>query len=261
MKTFKHAVSVILLLATLLTSGCISAYANDISPEPTTASTVEEKEYKSVKAAANSYLMLQPKWSSKRITSVKKGKNLKLIEKKGRWYLVKYGKKTGYVYNRTIKNKKNIKRKKVTKKNYKTFLDDVLFENGTDLRSCYDYVKGCMKYSNSYAHHELNNVKKLKKNEGMLTAESIRTKRGNCLNYSAFLKTLLERAGYECYYAYSHQTKYSVNAHGWVVVKTENGYRHIDAKRKFYLYTDAQLHKKAVSRDLKKIEKNIPACK
>ena len=216
--------------------------------------------YKYIKTAAKSSLMSKSKWASDALAKVDKGKYVKCIKKSGRWYKVGYGKHTGYLYNRAINNKPNLKRNKVTEKNYTTYLDDIIFENGGSIKSCYNYVKKNLSYSGSTNFRKISNIEKLEANQASLTAQAIKRKRGNCLSYASLTKSLLERAGHESYFAYAHKTKYAGSVHAWCVVKTNKGYRHIDAERGFYLLTNEQLRTNAKSKDLSKIEGYYPPC-
>ncbi len=225
------------------------------------SSVKSEYVYRYVKTDAAGSVMSEAKFASEKLRGVKKNKYVKLIKKSGHWYKVEYKGETGFVYNRVIKNKSNISRAKVNKDNYTVFLDDLIFERGNSIKTCFDYVKYNMTYSKSSNYRQLNNVDKVEANEDSLASNAIKRKRGNCLSYASLLKTLLERAGHKSYYSYAHSTKYSDNAHCWCVVETENGYRHLDAKRGFYLLTDSQMKKDYRSKDLKSIEGHYPACK
>ena len=245
----KKALSVLLALIIMIPAGGIYAFAADNTSG------------KAVKTVASSTMMSEAKWASGAVINVKKGQTVKLLGKSGRWYKAEYKGKTGYLYNRAIKNKSNLSRKKVNKKNYTVYLDDVIFTNGRSIKGCYKYVTNNLTYSRAVTHKAINSVAKLEANEKKVTAEAIKKKRGNCVEFATLLKVLLQRAGYETYYAYSHNTKYSVNVHAWCVVNTGKGYRHIDAKRKFYLLTDAQLKTNPKSNDLQSIEGHYPPCK
>ena len=227
--------------------------------------TKSQKTYPAKKIVVSTSVMQSAAWSSKSLCSVKKNKSVRVISQSGRWYKVIYSGKTGYVYNLAFKKSgsSNLSRSKVTTKNYKTYLDDIIFKTGKDKKKLFSYVVNNMSYSYSKISSaqkkaNINSLDKVKKNEAVLTTVAITKRGGICYNYAAFTKTLLQRAGYNVQYIYGSNRN---GAHCWVLIKTDGKYRHLDAVRNAYLFTDKQMSSSSKTRDFKWDKSKYPECK
>ena len=192
-------------------------------------------------------VMEYPLWASKCVGRVYSGTRAQLIQKKGNWYLVSCGDCVGWVYNMSFTNTGNYS--SINKENLPVIADDIIFTKGRDIRSLYNYVY--------YMSYSTDNKQPLED----LCVFMLRYRRGACYHRAALLYYLLDRAGYEVYCIDDGIDKLTGNSpHNWVIVKTDEGYRHIDATPfsfmdSFYLATDNEVDP-AFSWDREK----YPAC-
>ncbi len=225
----------------------------------------KQKVYTAKKIVTAASVMKSNSFASKTLYRLKKGASVRYISTSGRWLKVMYSGKTGYVYNLGFKKAgtQNLYRSKVTAKNYKIFLDDIIFSTGKNRKALFNYVCNHMSYSYSKISKaqkkaNINSLAKVKKNEAELTAVAIRNRGGICYNYAAHVKSLLERAGFDVQYIFGSNRN---GSHCWVLIKTSEGYRHLDAVRKAYLFTDKQMHSSSKTKDFKWKASDYPACK
>lgn len=225
----------------------------------------KQKVYTSKKLTVAAKQMKSSGWASSTLASVKKGASVRYISTTGRWLKVIYNGKTGYIYNLAFKKSgsSNLSRSKVTAKNYQTYLDDLIFSIGKDKKKLFDYVVSHMSYSYSKLSDaqrkaNINSLEKVKKNEGELAAVAIKNRGGICYNFAAFTKTLLQRAGYDVQYIFGSNKN---GTHCWVLIHTSDGYRHLDAVRNAYQFTDSQMKSSSKTKDFKWDKSKYPACK
>lgn len=225
----------------------------------------KQKVYTSKKLVTAASVMQSNNFASKTLYKLKKGASVRYISTSGRWVKVMYSGKTGYVYNLGFKKagSQNLYRANVTAKNYKIFLDDIIFSTGKNRKALFNYVCNHMSYSYSkiskaQRNANINSLAKVEKNEAELAAVAIKNRGGICYNYAAHVKTLLERAGFNVQYIYGSNKN---GSHCWVITKTTEGYRHLDAVRKAYLFTDKQMHSSSKTKDFKWNAAKYPACK
>lgn len=224
----------------------------------------KQKIYTTKKLTVSAKLMKSAKWSSTTLATVKKGKTVRYISTSGRWLKVIYDGKTGYIYNLGFKKagSSNLSRSKVTAKNYQTYLDDIIFSVGKDKKKLFNYVVNHMSYSYSKISSaqkkaNINSLDKVKKNEAELTAVAIKKQGGICYNFAALTKTLLQRAGFNVQYIFGANKN---GTHCWVLIKSGNSYRHLDAVRNAYSFTDKQMKSSSKTKDFSWDKKDYPAC-
>ena len=151
-------------------------------------------------------------WKSVALTELPYGATVNVITKSGRWFLVKYKNTTGYVYNLSIGNYKNYS--SISTSTLAAVADDIIYSQGKSMRALYNYVKNLGYVSMNDLGYE-NNV-----------VHMIRYRRGACYQRASLLKYLLDRIGYETYRVTDGRTPRG--PHNWVIVKTSNGWKHID---------------------------------
>ena len=180
-------------------------------------------------------MMEEPQWASKCAGRVYSGEEVRVIKISGRWFQVVSGKDVGWVYNMTFRNEGNYST--INEDNLPVIADDIIFTKGRDIRSLYNYV-----YFMSYSTDG-------KKSLEEMCVFMLRYRRGACYHRAALLYYLLDRAGYEVYRIDDGTDKLTAGSpHNWVIIKTDEGYRHIDATPfsfmdSFYLATDEQVEK------------------
>ncbi|MCD7722388.1 MAG: fibronectin type III domain-containing protein [Clostridiales bacterium] len=228
------------------------------------SSVKKQKVYKTKKIVLSTTIQSSASWASSSLTTISSGKQVRLITKTGNWYKVKCGDYTGYVYNLAFNKSgsSNLKRANINTSNYKTYLDDIIFSVGKGRYDLYTYAVNHMSYSYSkisaaQRNANINSLAKVESNEAELTAVALKQQGGICYNFAALTKTLLERAGYDVQYIYG---KNKNGSHCWVIINTSDGYRHIDAVRKAYLYTDKQMKSSSNTKDFSWTASSYPKC-
>lgn len=93
----------------------------------------------------------------------------------------------------------------------KAVIEKLAEETGDDLVEIKNYVRSLLRYQTEY--------------EGRaVISKSYKKGAGNCYSYARILQTLLEYKGYHAIVIWSEGGK-----HNWVLVETEEGWRHLDA--------------------------------
>lgn len=215
--------------------------------------------YKYRKTIRRADLYANKEFASKKLLSVKKNAEVKVLKKYKRWYKVKYKGKTGYLYNKAFENIVNQKKSTVNEKNYKVFLDDWIFENGLGIRTAYDYVSNTHRYTGIAKFHKYRSAKAMEKHQDEMAVHALTHTYTSCKGYNSLLKAILERQGHETYFVFAHHNKYN-GVHVWCVVKTKDGYRHIDSRMRFYLLKESELSGNPHSYDLTQREDSYPPC-
>lgn len=192
--------------------------------------TVAVVSKKNAVAVNGSVIKNKAAWSGKNIGSFKSGAKLNQITKSGCWIKVEYNGNIGYVYNRSFGVKSNYS--SINKSTLPIVVDDWFFSNGTGIKGIFNYC-----YSVSYSS--------LPK-EGMedMCVRAIKMRMGACYHHAALLKYMLERAGYSSIYVEGIDKYTGGGPHAWTMVKTNDGWRHIDATQvrglqTFYLVKDS----------------------
>lgn len=189
------------------------------------------------KAVNGSVIKDTAAWSGKTLTSFKKGAVLNKLGTSGNWVMVEYNGVIGYVYNKTFKNSANYS--VINTSTLPVVADDWLFDNGTDIKTIYNYAYK-MYYSSSAKEGSIEDM----------CVQVFKTRTGACYHHAAIMKYLLERAGYEVYYVRGKSANGYAD-HAWNLVKTSDGWRHYDAtplrnSDSMYHCTDAQAPKSFV---------------
>ncbi len=179
---------------------------------------------------AKTLLQSSPNWKSKTVTNIPKNAGINVIKTSGHWFMVRYKNYSGYIYNLALGNYKNYSA--ITKSTIDDVADDIIFRQGKSMYSLYIYVQQlgyvhCANYS-----YEDNIVYIMK------------YRRGACYQRASLLNYLLNRIGYETVRVTDGKTPRG--PHNWVIVKTDEGWRHIDPTSVqeigfSYLTTDARM--------------------
>ena len=88
----------------------------------------------------------------------------------------------------------------------------------------------------------------------------LKYRRGACYQRAALLSYMLSRAGYETYRVYDGYNKSTSSPHNWVIVKTDEGWRHIDATPFRYMKSPYLVKDSAVSPYFSWDTKKYPKC-
>ena len=194
-------------------------------------------------------LMASSEWASKSMGYLPAGSAVNVITGQGRWFMVRSSGKTGWLYNLSMGSYRNYTT--VDEKSIDSIADDIIFAKGKAIKGLFDEVaQYSYKATNDFGYEK--NI-----------AYIIKYRRGACYQHTAYLDYLLSRAGYDTKMVTDGKIKREPKwtLHTWVIVKTESGWRHIDATRVretgcAYLKDDAYLSK-YVWWDAKK----YPVCK
>ncbi len=188
------------------------------------------------KTIRNTQLMSSAKWAGTVRTNVPSGSYVNVINTYGHWFMVKYKDNTGWLYNLALGNYKNYST--ISASTIGSYCDDLIFSKGRSIKALF----GCVSSSPYKATNDLgyeNNIVYI-----------IKYKRGACYQHTNYLDYLLKRAGYETKMVNDGKIKRSPSwiKHTWVIVKTSDGWRHIDATNVretgcAYLKTDSYLSK------------------
>ena len=172
-------------------------------------------------------------WKSKSLLDLGWGTKVNLIRENGRWILVRYGDKTGYIYNLAFGGSRNYSY--ISTSTLPVIADDIIYSRGKSIYNLYCYVNS-MGYV-SARNDSLEN----------LCVYILRYRRGACYHRAALLYYLLDRAGYEVVRVYDGRDDYTGGSpHNWCIIKTSQGWRHIDPTpiiglSKVYLDTDSRV--------------------
>lgn len=163
----------------------------------------------------NTRMMDSPEWAGNSLGSVGAGTKAELVEKSGRWYKVYCNGKIGWIYNLAFNGGKNYST--ITTSTLPAVVDDYIFNNGRDIRTLFNFAL-CTGYC-SMNKDTLENM----------CVYILKYRRGACYQRAAILYYFLERAGYDVVRVSDGIDKYTGNSpHNWVIVKTGDGWRHID---------------------------------
>lgn len=165
----------------------------------------------------NSKVMSSSAWDSTTITTLQKGTQAFVLETKGAWLKIRYGGDTGWVYNKSFNT---------SIKNYSTIdtstlpviIDDWIFDNGTAIKTIFNYVRSRISYRN-LGNDTVEN----------LCVHVLRYGTGACYHYGALLYYMLDRAGYEALIVDGIDLYTGGGPHRWNMVKVGGSWYHIDA--------------------------------
>ena len=156
----------------------------------------------------------------------------------GRWLKVQHGESCGWIYNKAVGVKKNY-----TSVNLNTLpavADDLIFdrcENGVpSVKKLYDYCQYTLSYRSTAPSNTI-------EEQAVFAFAHLY---GACYHRASALFYLLERSGYEVIYVKGNDIWTGGGPHRWCLVKTENGWRHIDPTAvrglpEYYLVKDSAL--------------------
>ena len=192
--------------------------------------TVAVVSKKNAVAVNGSVIKNKAAWSGKTIGSFKSGAKLNQISKSGCWIKVEYNGNIGYVYNKAFGARSNYS--SVNKSTLPIVVDDWLFSNGTGIKNIFNYC-----YSVGYSSLPKESMEDM-------CVRAIKMRMGACYHHAALLKYMLERAGYSSIYVEGIDKYTGGGPHAWTIVKTNDGWRHIDATQvrglqTFYLVKDS----------------------
>ena len=154
-------------------------------------------------------------WKSKSLSTLNTGTKVNVIKTIGNWYFVKYNNTTGYIYNLAFGKVRNYH--SISKSELPTIADDIIFSKGKSVLSLYNYV------------NRMGYVAARNDNLENLCVYILRYRRGACYHRAALLYYLLDRAGYDVVRVNDGIDNYTGGSpHNWCIIKTTDGWRHID---------------------------------
>ncbi len=172
----------------------------DPNAKTTTAATVLQKD---------------ASWKGSALCAVPYGSKVIVIKTEGRWYYVKYNGKFGYIYNMALGTARNYSG--ITTSSLPAVADDILFTKGKAINTLFNYVNS-MGYR-SVGNSSLEN----------LCVHILTYRCGACYHRAALLYYLLDRAGYDVVRVTDGiDMATGGSPHNWCIIKTANGWRHID---------------------------------
>ena len=197
---------------------------------------------------AQTTLQELPNWASKSLSEIPKGVKVNIITQYEHWFYVYYQGKVGWVYNRALGNYTNYYSVNTATLPY--IADDIIFERGKDPFLLFRYVTGM-----AYRAMEKDSIENM-------CVELIKYKRGACYQRAAMVYYLYLRAGFDAIRVSDGIDDYTGGGpHNWVIVRTKDGYRHVDPTQviglpEFYMVTD-----NAISPYFSWDRNKYPACK
>ena len=181
----------------------------------------------------SSVLQKDSNWKSNTICTVPSGSKVTVIKSEGRWYYVNYGGKLGYLYNMAFGTAKNYST--IDTSSLPAIADDIIFSKGKNVKNLFNYVNGM-----GYVAVRTDTLENL-------CVYILKYRRGACFHRAALLYYLLDRSGYEVIRVDDAVDMYTGGGpHNWCIMKTEQGWRHIDPTpvtglRVMYLVTDSAI--------------------
>lgn len=175
------------------------------------------------------------RWSAGQKAYLPYGTNVNIIKQSGCWYMVRYNNTTGHVYNLAFGGGRNYST--INTSTLPIIADDLIFNQGKDMRALYNYVN-----SMGYLAEKNDSLENL-------CVYILKYRRGACYHRAALLYYLLNRAGYEVVRVTDGKDDYTGGSpHNWCIVKTADGWRHIDPTpiiglAPMYLVTDKYIER------------------
>lgn len=195
----------------------------------------------SKKTTAYTDLMKEARWSSGVLTYVPRGSTVYMYSKSGDWYKVLYGQTMGWMHKSAFGISDGT--------GLETMADNIIAQYGTSIQSLYNYAN----WTGYTGMNDLGYRDNI--------AYIMRYRRGACYQRACLLCFLLDRAGYTVIRVSNGIDRYTGGSpHNWVIISTNQGWRHIDPTPviglgKFYLVTDY-----AISPYFSWDRKKYPAC-
>ncbi len=194
--------------------------------------TVYNKSTKTITSGTT--LQKQANWRSASAMTLKSGAKVNVIKTVGKWYYVRTSNNSlGYVYNMAFGTMRNYST--INTATLPVIADDIIFSKGKNMRNLYNYVN-----SMGYVGANNNTLENL-------CVYILKYRRGACYHRAALLYYLLDRAGYEVVRVNDGIDNYTGGSpHNWCIVKTADGWRHIDPTpiiglSKMYLVRDSYI--------------------
>lgn len=178
-------------------------------------------------------LMANPRWATVTLKEVPQGSGVNIIKQSDRWFLVNYNGTVGWLYNLALGSYSNYS--SVTVDTLPAVADDIIFNRGRSVYSLYKYVTGM-----GYRSMEKDTVENM-------CVYIIKYRRGACYQRAALLYYLYKRAGFDVIRVDDGIDNYTGGGpHNWCIIKTADGYRHIDPTGviglpEFYLVKDSAI--------------------
>lgn len=176
-------------------------------------------------------LMANPRWATVTLNSnVPYGSGVNIIQYSDNWIMVNYNGTVGWLYDLALGNYYNYS--EVNTDTLPYVADDIIFNQGKDIRQLFNYVNR-MGYR-TMSKDSLENM----------CVYMIKYRRGACFQRAALLYYLLNRSGFTAYRVDDGIDAYTGGGpHNWCIVKTSSGWRHIDPTpviglKTFYLVQD-----------------------
>lgn len=181
---------------------------------------------------AGSTAMSGGSWGSSPVMNIAAGTTVQVIGQYGRWFRVYYGGRAMWLYDLALGNYKNYS--SIEPGTIDAVADDIIFSQGRSMKPLYDYVQKLGYCSMDNMSYEEN------------VAHIMRYHRGACYQRASLLCYLLDRCGYEIMRVTDGKTRRG--PHNWCIVKTPEGWRHIDPTSVLeigftYLATDSHMEK------------------
>ena len=179
-------------------------------------------------------LLRDASWKASPIAVIPKGASVKAFDTSadGRWLKVQYGEHCGWIYNKAVGVKKNFK--DVTVETLPAAADDYIFDRNADIRNMYEDIQ----YAMDYRTCDEEPMEKM-------VAYILKYRRGACYQRAALMCYVLDRMGYDTIYVSGTIPMYDDTIHRWALVKTADGWRHIDAtpvwEPDYCLVTDSEM--------------------
>lgn len=187
-------------------------------------------------------------WDSDKTCIVKKGAKVKITGSTGNFYRVSYNGKKGFIYNLAIDEKDyNVKPSNVTAKNFNTYLDDTIYNEGLDAKSLWLHANS-FKYNAARADSSINSLEAMMNKRTTLAVNMVKYNSGICYHYAAYSAALLDRAGYSVRLVYCPHDKSGFHCYNMVRIgddwKIFDACRHASNNELGYLPTRSTFYTK-----------------
>lgn len=164
-------------------------------------------------------MLTDTSWGASRVVILQKGVSVTVFDTSanGRWVKVKYGNSCGWIYNKAIGVSKNYS--SVTNSTLPAVADDKIFDLNVSKRRIYDFVYNEIGYVNTDNDTTEN-----------LCVYAFKRYSGSCYHHAALIEYLYNRCGWETVRIVGIDWLTGGDDHSWCIVKTADGWRHVDAQ-------------------------------
>lgn len=173
-------------------------------------------------------------WKSSNIIILSKGTKVTTFDTSadGRWIKAEYGQNYGWIYNKALGVQNNYT--EVSLSTLPAVADDFIFDQNVSTKNIFQYILHNM----SYRH--VNESSSLEE----MAVYILKYQRGSCYQRAALTCYLYERIGLDSIYVSGSIPRYGSTEHRWALVKTNNGWRHVDPTpvilQEYYMKTDVE---------------------